>query len=548
MLGPGAPFEMATEPLLGHEHTVFARRPRTLRQMFDEETRESRDLPWLVGPDRDWTFGEATADIDATAALLAEHYGVRPGDRVGIVAANSAEYAIMMWAVLTIGGIVTGFNGWWTTAELEYGRELTSPTLIAGDERRLARLRPGSVPDQIPVRTLRGLIEEARRFGGRRPLAPAGLTEDSPAVILFTSGTTGRPKGATLSHRNIINFALVIRLSAAMGAGTARPPVSAAMQGSVIATFPMFHNSGMVATLVTGPVMKTKLLFMPPGRWDPTAYLRLTAEHRVSSWSGVPTQYWRLANHPELADYDVRSVTTIGSGGAVFQPELVRALSRLFPHARLGNGYGMSETFGLGTLTGGDLMVNIPGAVGMVQPTVELQIRRADGSLAAEGEIGEIHLRSPSVFLGYWDNPVATAAVLDADRWYRTGDFGHVSGGLLFLEGRRRDLILRAGENIYPVEIENRLLEHPDVEDAAVIGVDHPELGQEVRAFVVRRAGSDLSERAVRDWCASTLAGFKVPANVEFRASLPYTETGKVMKHELEREAQPSPARTGDLI
>jgi acyl-CoA synthetase (AMP-forming)/AMP-acid ligase II len=227
---------------------------------------------------------------------------------------------------------------------------------------------------------------------------------------------------------------------------------------------------------------------------------------------------------------------TVGGGGAVFPPELVRELHERFPRVRLGNGYGMSETVGTGTQTGGELFVTVPASVGPALPTVEVQIRGEDGLVLAEGEIGEIHLRTPSVFLGYWDDPAATRAALDADRWYRTGDYGRVAGGLLFLESRRRDLILRGGENIYPIEIENRLAGHADIDDAAVIGVDDAELGQVVKAFVVRRAGSDLTGEQVRAWCAEALAAFKVPVSVEFRDALPYTETGKLLKQQLEAE------------
>jgi acyl-CoA synthetase (AMP-forming)/AMP-acid ligase II len=256
----------------------------------------------------------------------------------------------------------------------------------------------------------------------------------------------------------------------------------------------------------------------------------------------VPTQFWRLLRHPDLGAYDLSSVVTVGGGGAVFPPELVRELHARFPRVRLGNGYGMSETVGLGTQTGGDLFVTMPESVGPAQPTVEVQIRDEYGTVLPEGQTGEICLRSPSVFLGYWNDPAATSAALDEDRWYRTGDYGRVSGGLLFLESRRRDMILRGGENIYPIEIENRLIEHPDIDEAAVIGVDHSELGQEPRAFVVPRPGSDLTEEQVRTWCAAVLAPFKVPASVEFRTALPYTETGKLMKQQLEQEQR---ARAG---
>jgi len=545
LTGRGAPFELVTEPVLGHDHVVFARRPRTLREMLDTQAAATPDLPFLISPRRQWTYREAIGDIDATAALLRHRYGVTPGDRVGIVAANHAEYAILMWAVVTLGAIVTSLSGWWTTPELEYGITLTSPVLIAGDERRVARLDGAAVPDGVPVTLLDELQLQARDYAGQTadPAAdPAGITEDAPAVILFTSGTTGRPKGATLSHRNIINFAMVNRFAGAMaalgaptGAGTAAARGATRGNCSIVSS-PMFHVSGLVAVFITGAAFPTTLVFPSPGPWDPRTWIELTARHRVTTWSGVPTQFWRLLRHPDLGAYDLSSVVTVGGGGAVFPPELVRELHARFPRVRLGNGYGMSETVGLGTQTGGDLFVTMPESVGPAQPTVEVQIRDEYGTVLPEGQTGEICLRSPSVFLGYWNDPAATSAALDEDRWYRTGDYGRVSGGLLFLESRRRDMILRGGENIYPIEIENRLIEHPDVDDAAVIGVDHPELGQEPRAFVVRRPGSSLTGDEVRAWCAAALAAFKVPASVEFRPSLPYTETGKLLKQRLEAD------------
>jgi acyl-CoA synthetase (AMP-forming)/AMP-acid ligase II len=535
LTGRGASFELVTEPVLGHDHVVFARRPGTLREMLDSQAAATPDLPFLISPERQWTYREATEDIDATAVLLSERYGVAVGDRVAIVAANHAEYAILMWAVVTLGAVVTSLNGWWTAPELEYGIDLTTPLLIAGDARRLARLEDGIVPSGVPVRQLEELHREAREFAGKAFPRP-GITEDSPAVILFTSGTTGRPKGAVLSHRNIVNFAMVNRLGAAMAAAAARAPAGPPPPGRSIVSSPMFHISGLVAVFITGAAFPTTLVFPAPGAWDPVTWLELTARHKVTVWSGVPTQYWRLLRHPDLGSYDLSSVLTVGSGGAVFPPELVRELSHRFPRVRLGNGYGMSETVGLGTLTGGELFVTVPDSVGPAQPTVEVQIRDSRGAVLPQGQTGEIFLRSPSVFLGYWNDPAATRAVLDEDRWYRTGDFGRIADSLLFLESRRRDLILRGGENIYPIEIENRLIEHPDIDEAAVIGVDHPELGQEIKAFVVPRPGSPLTAEQVRLWCAAALAAYKVPARVEFRASLPYNQTGKLMKQELEAE------------
>jgi acyl-CoA synthetase (AMP-forming)/AMP-acid ligase II len=539
LIGPGAPFELVVEPVRGQPHVVFARRPPHLLALLDQADPAAT---FLVDGDRTWTFAQARADIATVADTLAGRYGITKGDRVAIVSANSPEYALAMWAVLSLGAIVTSLNGWWTGDELRHGIELSSPSLITGDERRLARLTDAAVPTGVPVVPLTDLVLRTPSPASapaptldRRPTPGTEtdeLHEDDPAVILFTSGTTGRPKAATLSHRNIINFACVNRLNAAVGMALA-PPGATAPPGppaSILAS-PMFHVSGMLGVLMSGPVFSMKLVFPPPGRWDAGRHLELTEQHGISSWTGVPTQFWRLLRHPDLSRRDVRSVRTVGSGGSPFPPELLRALTEALPWVTCNNGYGMSETVGLGTLIGGPAMVAVPDAVGPAQPGTEVEVRDPFGRPLPEGEIGEIHLRNASVFLGYWDDPKATAAALDHEHWYRSGDFGHIDGGMLYLASRMRDLILRGGENIYPIEIENRLVEHPDIDDAAVIGVDHEELGQDVKAFVVRRPGSHVTPDEVQRWVAEALARFKVPSHVELRDALPYNDAGKVLKH-----------------
>jgi acyl-CoA synthetase (AMP-forming)/AMP-acid ligase II len=536
ILGPGQPFELVSDVVLGTEVCVFANRPRTLRAALELCTDDLLDEPALISPTRHWSYRQMRQDIDALAALLREQYGVGVGDRVAMVSANSAEYALLMWAVVSLGAIVTGLNGWWTAAELQCGIDLTQPCLVAGDPRRLARLQLGQLGPNTPVLVIDELLRRATSYRQRASTPHPAIDEDAAAVILFTSGTTGQPKGATLSHGNIINSGLVGQLSGALAAATAAGPAAATGRPATILTNPMFHVSGLVGVFVANTFFRTRLIFASPGRWDPIEYLRLSEQHSATTWSGVPTHYWRLLRQPDLGDYDLSSLRVIGSGGAAFPPELVRELHERLPHVRLNNGYGMSETVGLGTLARGEQFLDAPESVGAAQPTVEVQIRDDAGSVVGENEIGEIVLRSPSTFLGYWANPEATAECLDGQRWYRTGDFGRIGGGLLFLHSRRRDLILRGGENVYPVEIENRLVEHPDIDDAAVIGLDHPELGQEVKAFVVVRTGASLTPDDVRDWCRRTLAVFKIPTQVEFREALPYTMSGKVLKSELEGE------------
>jgi len=243
-----------------------------------------------------------------------------------------------------------------------------------------------------------------------------------------------------------------------------------------------------------------------------------------------------MLEHPRFEEFDVTSVANIGGGGAVFAPELFALAARRMPWARFGVGYGMSETLGSGSRLGGVTLDTHPASVGSVEPLCEIQIRDEGDQPLPDGEVGQICIRGACVFPGYWNDPAASAEALDADRWYRTGDFGRFDDGVLMLESRMRDLILRGGENVYPIEIENRLVEHPDIAQACVVGVPHHQLGQEVAAVVVLQPGAGLDADGVRAWVAETLAGYKVPTHVEFRADLPYNATGKVLKHEVEAD------------
>ena len=537
--GPGAPFERTVEDVLGAPVEVFVQRPRNLVQVLQDAVAQFGDRPYLLFPHETVTFSALPARTAAYAKVLADEYGVGKGDRVAFASANSLPYALAEWATVVLGGIIVGLNGWWTGPELAYGVQLTSPKVLFGDEARLDRLAEVGITDgDVPLIPFETLVEQvAARADTGVALPEVAIDEDDPFMILFTSGTTGRPKGATLTHRNLVHMgsAMAFGRAVSMLVNGIVPSPDAPPPASICAT-PFFHISGTAPLFMTGARFGSTLIFPPPGRWDPGTHLRLTAEHRVSAWSGVPTQFWRMLEHPDFDAFDLSSLTLVSSGGAPFPPELMRVLNEKIPTAQLSNGYGMSESMGAGTLLSGARYVTHRESVGAPYPTIEVQIRDDDRAVLPEGEVGEICLRGAVVFRGYWDDPEATAAVLDAERWYHSGDYGRIDDGVLWLESRMRDLILRGGENIYPMEIEHRLIEHPDIADAAVIGVEHRTLGQEVKAFVVLHEGASLEPAAVREWAGQSLAPFKVPAYVEFRDSLPYTQTGKVMKHELERE------------
>jgi acyl-CoA synthetase (AMP-forming)/AMP-acid ligase II len=534
--GPGAMFERTTEIVLGAECEVFVQRPHDLVEVLRNSAEQFGDRPYLAftqrdGPDETVTFGEVPERVGAIARVLADEYGVGKGDRVAFASANSLDYALAQLAVVSLGAIIVGLNGWWTGAELAYGMELTQPKVLFGDEARRERLAEVGITGTPMLH-----VDESAA------LPEVAIDEDDPFMILFTSGTTGRPKGATLTHRNMVHMgsAMAYGRAVTMLLNNIPPPSPDAPPPASICATPFFHISGTAPLFMTGARFGSSLVFPPPGRWDPEVHLRLTADNRVSAWSGVPTQFWRMLEHPDFDSFDLSCLMMVSSGGAPFPPELMRVLNEKIPNANLSNGYGMSESMGAGTLLSGARYFTHRESVGAPYPTLEVQIRSGEGRddriVLPEGEVGEICLHGGVIFKGYWDDPEATAKVLDDERWYHSGDYGRIEDGVLWLESRMRDLIIRGGENIYPMEIEHRLIEHPDISDAAVIGVDHRTLGQEVMAVVVLRPGASLEPQAVQDWVGEGLARFKVPAYVEFRDSLPYTQTGKVMKHQLEAE------------
>jgi len=527
LMAPGGPFELVEEEVLGVRHEVFARRLPHLRALLVEGAARFGDHPYLAHADRTVSFVEAAQLVANTAAALRDEHGIGRGDRVAIAAANLYEHVIVAWSVIVLGAVAIELNGWWTGPELEYGIHLTEPKLLIGDGPRLARLE-GRV-SELPRRDL----DEACQswFAGQAALPDTPIDEDDPFVILFTSGTTGRSKGAVLTHRNNLHWMQSIALR---GAAAGPPPA----ETCEIAALPVFHVSGLNCQAISSVGTGTKIVYMPPpGKWSPEHQLALTEQHRVTTWRLVPTQAWRLLECPNRGRYDLTSLRSIVGGGSLWAPQLLERLAIAFPHARSGLmvGLGMTETNGTGATATMPGLLDKPGNVGGPPPAAAIRVcTPGTDEEVPDSEVGEVQIRSASVFVGYHCDPDGTAAALGPERWYRTGDFGRIADGVLFLEGRRSDLILRGGENIYPAEIEDRLHAHPDILDVVVVGVPERVLGEEVKAVVVRRPGSTLDADGVRAWAADALAPFKVPKHIEFRDRLPRNAAGKVMKHLLE--------------
>ncbi|MEZ4217628.1 MAG: class I adenylate-forming enzyme family protein [Myxococcota bacterium] len=537
LTAPGAPFEIVEEDVLGERLPVYKARVRSLRELLQRSAAHGDTTYFVFDDGRRVTYAEHLRVVASVAAALRDRYGVGKGDRVAILAANCPEWIVTYWAATSLGAIAVGMNGWWAADEIAYGIELSEPKVLVADERRLARLegRDPGVPTVVVERDFAALWNHDPQAS----LPDVAIAEDDPAVILFTSGTTGRPKAAVLSHRSIVAFVMT---SFFLGARRAMTEPSGGKPGASLAVYPLFHVSGMFGSTTTGLAAGTTSVW-PTGRFDARKVIELSKQHDITAWTGAATHIFRLLDAVDdpSVEFDTGVLSSIGIGGSATTPELIRRTEERVPQLRgtFGSGYGSTETGALVSYANNAMLKADPTCVGPLLPTVAVRILDDEGKDVAEGVDGHIYVRSPLVMLGYWRNDEANRKTLRPGRWLDTGDFGHLVGDVLHLASRKRDLILRGGENVYPAEIENRLESHPDVAEVAVVGVDHVELGQEVKAIVVPRAGARPDPEALRAFVAEKLAYYKVPQYVELRSEpLPRNATGKVMKHVLTGEAE----------
>jgi acyl-CoA synthetase (AMP-forming)/AMP-acid ligase II len=541
LTGPGGPFEIVEETVLGERMRVFKNRPRSLRELLASSAAHGQK-EYLVQGERRIRYAEHVKLVASVAKALRERYGIGRGDRVAILAENRVEWPLSFWATMSLGGIVAALNGWWTTDEIAYGVADSAPKLLIADRKRLERA--GKV--DVPVLEIESGFDELLRHAPDAVLPDDPIDEDEPAVILYTSGTTGRPKGALASQRSIIGFVQTTTLSGAESvladvmAGRLKMPDPVNRPQTVfLATPPMFHLSGLYANIVLQLSMGGKLVIRP-GRFDPEAVLELIEKERVTAWAALGSMGPRVATHPSLEKYDRSSVENVGFGGAPTTEAVQELIRRAFPNAKsnLGIGYGSSESVSTAATIRGAEYDLYPTSTGRPVATVEVEIRDPEGKPVLEGSEGEIHIRSPYVMLGYWGKPEATRETLKPGRWLATGDIGRLANGLLYINSRARDMILKNAENVYPAEIENRLEKHPQVREAAVYGIDHPEWGQEAKAVIVPEPGARPDPAELARWCAETLAAYKVPTKWEIRAEpLPRNPSGKILKNVLAGDA-----------
>jgi long-chain acyl-CoA synthetase len=563
---PGSPLEMEEIEIGGVPIKVWKNAPPSLRAIV-EASRAHGDKIYLVYEDERVSY-EAfyRAVCNLARAMAAE--GVVKGDRVSVIMRNLPEWVVAFYAAASLGAVVTPLNAWWTGPELEYGLTDSGTKIAVVDAERYERLTEHmpNCPDLVRVYVSRDTAEEIAHplvtkledvigtpndYG---KLADVGLPAveihpDDDATIFYTSGTTGRPKGALATQR-AVNTAVFT--GAAAGArsflrrGEAPPaPDPNAPQRSSLLSVPFFHVTGCMAVLNPSTFAGAKLVMMH--KWDPVRAFELIEREKIQSAGGVPTIAWQLIEHPARKNYDLSSLESVAYGGAPSAPELVRRLRETFPGSQPGQGWGMTETCATVTSNGAEDYINRPDSCGPAAPVAALQIRDPeDGkTVLPAGAVGELWSFGPMNCKGYWNKPEATAQTY-VDGWVRTGDLARLDDeGFCFIIDRAKDMLIRGGENIYCVEVENVLYDHPAVMDAAVVGKPHRTLGEEPVAVVTLKPGSEATEEELRTHVAERLAAFKVPVEILIRhETLPRNPNGKILKNELKKlfETEQAPA------
>ena len=546
LCAPGAPFEMETVPVRGVPTRVWKNAPASLAALA-AVGRSHGDATFLVYEDERVSF---SAWHRAVAALAAElrALGVNKGDRVALVSRNLPEWPVVFFAVTVLGAICVPLNAWWTGAELVYGLNNSGSKLVICDAERLARIEPrrAELPAletmvvsrlaEVPAGVLRleDLIGTSAQWSGLpdADLPDADLAPDDPATILYTSGTTGHPKGALGTHRNLVTNIMSSGFAAARTVLRREDTLPEPARKVILTVIPLFHATACSATLMGAVAGGHTIILMY--KWDPVQAFGIIEREKVNVTGGVPTIAWQLLEHPERGNYDLSSIEAIGYGGAPSAPELVRKIHEVFG-ALPGNGWGMTETSATVTTHAAEDYLGRPTSCGPPVAAADLEIRADDGvTLLPSGAIGELWARGPMIVAGYWNNPEASAATF-VDGWVRTGDLAWLDEeGFCFIADRAKDMLIRGGENIYSSEVENALYEHPAVTDAAVVGIPHRTLGEEPAAVVQLAPGRTASEAELQSFVRERIAAFKVPVRILFHSeTLPRNANGKILKKDL---------------
>ncbi len=521
----------------GQGRAIVANFPPALPGLFDAFCKLNGAVEAVIAGDERLTFAELDSWSTRLAHALAGGWGIGKGDRVAIAMRNCPSWIVSYMAVLKTGAVCVLVNGWWQPQELAYGLRLTEPKLVIADAERARRVDAGGI--WLPAVTLpvERRLEEAlapildKSGGAEVPALPAVGPEDD-ATMLFTSGSTGAAKGAVSTHRAVtsgvysyaLGLAVLLGIKESLGEPILNPP-------KTLVNVPLFHVTGEVPVLLNSFVIGRSMVLMP--RWDAGEALRLIAEEKVTYFVGVPTMSLELMQHPDRDKYDLSSLTDIAAGGAPRPVAHVRRLQQSFEGAQPALGYGLTETNAVGCSNFWQNYAAKPASTGRPQrPMVELVILGPDDQKLPSGERGEIAIRSAANFREYWRDPEATRAAFTADGFFRTGDIGYLDeDDYLFIVDRKKDIIIRGGENISCQEVEAGCYSHVSVSEACVFGIADDRLGEVPVAVVYCEEDGTLNQDALTAFLGERLASFKLPTRIWFHDQpLPKLGTGKIDK------------------
>jgi len=556
LTAPGAPFETETRVIRGIPTTVWKNAPPTLRDLFliaaawGEKT-------FVVYEDERVSYRAFSLAATALAQQLVRD-GVRKGDRVAVAMRNLPEWPVAFYAAILAGAIVTPLNAWWTGPELEYGLADSGSRIAIVDHERLDRIlehlpacpaleriyvshAPANAtfddPRIVPLVSVIG-ESDAWPVLPSQSLPAVPMDPEDDATIFYTSGTTGRPKGAVGTHRNACSVAVCapfspLRNLLRRGEPIPEPDPTAPQKGGLL-SIPFFHVTGCMSVLNGALASGSKIVLMH--RWDTLHAMELIQRERCTAAGGVPTIAWQIIEHPQRGEFDLSSLENVNYGGAPASPELVRRIKEVFPHAAPGIGWGMTETSATFTSHSAEEYIHRPDSSGPTLPIGEMKIDDGFGRALPPGEIGELMVRGANVVHSYWNKPEATAKTF-VDGWLHTGDVARLDEeGFVYIVDRMKDMLIRGGENIYCIEVESALYDHPAIMDAAVVGIPHRTLGEEPGAIVSLKPGMQATEAELQAFVRERLAAFKVPVRVIVRDEmLPRNPNGKILKSNLRK-------------
>ena len=548
LTAPGQPFELIDSTVFGRACRFFKNAPATLRDLYYDN---ASDLEFLVYEDERLTYAEAYSKSAQIAQLLIRQYGITKGDRVAISMRNYPEWVLSFMAVTSIGGIAVAMNSLWRPDEMAYGLLDSGAKVLLADEERLARFAqientPGQTLDvqTIAIRTsaypdspeLSALLAQQAREHGVLAMPEQCPDAEDDATILYTSGSTGHPKGVVSCHKNILAALMSWELDQTCAiAMLPEPPPPPPQQAATLLAVPLFHATGSHAVYLASYRHQRKIVCMY--KWDAALAAELIEVEKISSVIAPAAMTGDLVQEATRTQRDLGSLAAVGGGGAPRAPDQVRNIDQSFANALPNTGWGMTETNAIGTGIGGMDYLEHPESSGRCSAVMELSVIDDDGNALAAGERGELLIRGAGVFRGYWNRPDANEETFLPGGWMRTGDVAYLDDeGYLYIVDRIKDLVIRGGENIGCGEVEAALLEHPLVQEASVYAVPDERLGEEVGTTLY--VSSDITEEELSGFLQERLAKFKVPRYVyQQQAPLPRTASGKILKRDLREEA-----------